>query len=158
MNYWLKCLIPWSVYSALWFKSKLQFHSDTNDKINFICRHSSGLEFNILKFYINWRIVNMKNTLIKRPMGHIAHLRNQFKSTHMIISFHWYIHEISIPLWKLFFIWPNLNPLHPRMLCAKFNWNEPSNSREDFLNIVNIFCYFVVISPWKRACPFIWTN
>ena len=32
------------------------------------------------------------------------------------------------------FIWTNLNPLHPRMLCAKFGWNWPCGSgEEDFL-------------------------
>ena len=29
------------------------------------------------------------------------------------------------------FIWTNLNPHHPRMLCANFGWNWPSGSRED---------------------------
>ena len=29
------------------------------------------------------------------------------------------------------FIWRNLNPLHPRMLCAKFGWNWPSGSWEE---------------------------
>ena len=31
-----------------------------------------------------------------------------------------------------FFIWTNLNPLHPRMLCAKFGWNWPSGSEEEW--------------------------
>ena len=58
-----------------------------------------------------------------------------------------------------FFIWINLNPLHPRMLCAKFGWNWPSGSgEEDFLISSTYFRYFVIISPWKRAGPFIWTN
>ena len=26
------------------------------------------------------------------------------------------------------FIWTNLNPLYPSMLCAKFNWNWPNGS------------------------------
>ena len=30
-----------------------------------------------------------------------------------------------------FFIWRNLNPLHQRMLCAKFGWNWPSGSGEE---------------------------
>ena len=31
------------------------------------------------------------------------------------------------------FIWINLNPLHPRMLCVKFNWNWTSGSgKEEF--------------------------
>ena len=57
------------------------------------------------------------------------------------------------------FIWTNLNPLHPRMLCAKFGWNWPSGSgEEDFLISSLYFRYFLIISPWKRAGPFIWTN
>ena len=28
-------------------------------------------------------------------------------------------------------IWTNLNPLHPRMVCAKFGWNWASGSGED---------------------------
>ena len=32
-------------------------------------------------------------------------------------------------LWP--FIWRNLNPLHPRMHCAKFGWNWPSGYGED---------------------------
>ena len=29
------------------------------------------------------------------------------------------------------FIWTNLNPLYPRMLCAKFIWNWPSGSGQE---------------------------
>ena len=32
------------------------------------------------------------------------------------------------------FIWRNLNPLHPRMFCAKFGWNWPSGSWEEVEN------------------------
>ena len=57
------------------------------------------------------------------------------------------------------FIWINLNSLHPRMLCAKFGWNWLSGSgEEDFLISSMYFHYFVIISPWKRAEPSIWTN
>ena len=57
------------------------------------------------------------------------------------------------------FIWTNLNPLHPRMLCAKFSWNWHSGPGEkDFIILSMYFHYFVIISPWKRAGPFIWTN
>ena len=57
------------------------------------------------------------------------------------------------------FIWINLNPLHPRMLCAKFGWNWLSGSgEEDFLISSMYFRYFIIISPWKRVGPFIWTN
>ena len=56
-------------------------------------------------------------------------------------------------------LWTKLNPIHPRMLCAKFGWNWPSGSGgEDFLISSMNFCYFLIISPWKRIGPFIWTK
>ena len=36
------------------------------------------------------------------------------------------------------FISGNFNPLYPRMLCAKFDWNKPGGSWEDS-NFINIF-------------------
>ena len=33
------------------------------------------------------------------------------------------------------FLWTNLNPIHPRMLCLKFGWNWPSGSGEDDENV-----------------------
>ena len=48
----------------------------------------------------------------------------------------------------------NLNPLYPRMLCAKFGWDWPSRSGEDFFKILSVyFRYFVIISPWKGRGP-----
>ena len=45
------------------------------------------------------------------------------------------------------------------MLCAKFGWNWPSGSEEkDFLILSIYFCYFAIISPWKRTEPFFWTK
>ena len=57
------------------------------------------------------------------------------------------------------FIWTNLNLLHPKIISANFGWNWPSGSgKEDFLNLSMYFRYFVIISIWKKAAPFIWTN
>ena len=51
-----------------------------------------------------------------------------------------------------FLIWRNLNPLHPRKLCAELGWNWPSGSGvEDFWISSMYFCYFVIISPWKKG-------
>ena len=36
-------------------------------------------------------------------------------------------------------IWRNLNPLHPKMLCAKFGWNWPSGSREEDENVKSLW-------------------
>ena len=50
------------------------------------------------------------------------------------------------------FIWTNLNPPHPNIICAKIGWNWPSGSGEDdFLNSSMYFRNFVIISPWKRG-------
>ena len=57
------------------------------------------------------------------------------------------------------FIWVNLNPLHPRMFVAKFGCNWSSGSgEENYLISSMYFCYFLIISPWKKTGPFIWTN
>ena len=38
-------------------------------------------------------------------------------------------------------------------------WNWPSGTREeDFKNSSMYFRYFLIISPWKKVEPFIWTN
>ena len=53
-----------------------------------------------------------------------------------------------------------VSPSSKGMLSANFVRNWPTASgKEDFLNWVrNIFCYFAIISHWKRMWPFIWTN
>ena len=71
-------------------------------------------------------------------MGHIAHLRKQFKS----INTYDYITLIKrrkkpiINIMRIyfFFIWRKLNPLHPKMICAEIGWNWLIGSgEEDFL-------------------------
>ena len=56
-----------------------------------------------------------------------------------------------------FFIWRNLNPPHPRMLCAKIGWNWLNGSGEENF-LISYFRCFVIIYPCKRARPFFWTN
>ena len=54
-----------------------------------------------------------------------------------LISSMYFRHFVIISHWKRAgpFIWTNLNPLHPRMLCAKFGWNWPSGSGEEDENV-----------------------
>ena len=55
------------------------------------------------------------------------------------------------------FLWIVVNPLHSKMICAKFGWNWPSRSGEkDFIKFLPcIFTInFIIISLW----PFIWRN
>ena len=94
-------------------------------------------------------------------MGHNAHLRKQFikhENTGTSICFRYFI---IISPWKR--VWPfiliNLNPHHLSMLSAKFGWNWPSSSGEEFFKISSTcFHYFIIISPWKRGWPFILIN
>ena len=78
-----------------------------------------------------------------------------------LISSMYFHYFVIISPWKRAgpFIWTNLNPLHPRMHCAKFGWNWLSGSgEEDSLISSMYFHHFVIISPWKMAGPFIWTK
>ena len=65
--------------------------------------------------------------------------------------FHYFV---IISPWKRAgpFIWTNLNPLHPRMLCAKFGWNWLSGSgEEDFLILSMFFPYFCNYLPLEKG-------
>ena len=78
------------------------------------------IKYHAIIYIMKYPLLN-KN---KRPMGHIAHLRNQFKS----INTYDYIitlikrrrKNIHFMITYCFF---HLNP-HPRMLCAKIGWNQ----------------------------------
>ena len=51
----------------------------------------------------------------------------------------------NYPPWKRseLFIWTNLNPLHPKMISAKFGWNCLNGSGEYiFFQFVNVFLQF----------------
>ena len=123
--------------------------------------HLPILYYKYKTFFHKTNSQKQKTEKNKRSMGHITHLRKQFKSINtydyiitLIKRRRKNIIDFRIIYW--FFICRNLNPLHPRMLCAKFGWNWLSGSGEDdFLISSMYFHYFVIISPWKRAEPFI---
>ena len=71
-----------------------------------------------------------------------------------------FCNRVIISLWKKRgpSFWKNLNLLHSRMLFTEFCQNEPSDSGEDFKNFSMYFRMFVIISHWRRAWPFIYTN
>ena len=83
----------------------------------------------------------------KRPMGHIAHLRKQFKLINTYDNIITLIKRrkriiINFITIYCFLIWRNLNPPYPRMmLCANIGWNWLSGSEEeDFLISSMYFC------------------
>ena len=115
-------------------------------------------------------------------MGHIANMRNQFKSMNAFERSYDNIYYIIGPVVQekiLKFcdctfcnfviianvercglsIWINLNPFYRRILFAKYGWNWPSGSgEEDFYNLSTYFRNFAIISPWKKEGAFIWIN
>ena len=58
-----------------------------------------------------------------------------------LISSMYFGYFINISPWKRAwpFIWTKLNPLHPRMLCAKFGWNWLSGSGEEGENVKSLW-------------------
>ena len=79
----------------------------------------------------------------------------------------YFLYFVIIFYWKRpwTFIWTNLNSFHLRMFYAKFKWHIGPLVLEKILKIVLMnFRYFVIVSPKKRARPFIltfkqtWTN
>ena len=46
-----------------------------------------------------------------------------------------------------------------RILCAKFDWNWPAGSWEEYFWVINAFQLFgYYISPWNGAWPIIWNK
>lgn len=58
--------------------------------------------------------------------------------------------------WSSF--WTNLNFLYPKIHCFKSSLNWSIDSQEDIWISAMYFCDFIMISSWKRAWPFVWTN
>ena len=86
----------------------------------------------------------------KRPMGHIAHLRKQFKSIYHNVD-----KEKEKPNYQLFRYWMvlHLNKFKspsPRMLSAKWLKLSKWFWRRGFLNFVNVFSLFRNNLPLKR--------
>ena len=75
-------------------------------------------------------------------MTHIAHLGKKFKSINtydyiIMLKTEGKIHYLLFE--NLMVPYSNkLESLHPTVLCAKFGWNWPSGSGEDFKNFVNV--------------------
>ena len=49
------------------------------------------------------------------------------------------------------FIWTNLNPLHPRILCDKFCWNDLMIQERKIFKFVNVFSLFLNYHPLVKG-------
>jgi hypothetical protein len=72
-----------------------------------------------------------------------------------MIPSHFYIFVIISPLKRTSpFIWRNLNPLHQRIICTKFDWLWPAGFREeDFFKKFSVFLLFHYYLPLEKAIP-----
>ena len=146
----LHCLfskeLPYMYFFFVW-------HSHTTKKL---CIYVKCYMYIIVKTYLRsitcsphdeWGIGSVLFLPNKRPMGHIAHLRKQFKS---IKTYDYIIMLIKRRKNNIiyfmrnfcFFIWRILNPPHQRMLCAKIGWNWLSGSGEE--NFLISICIFTI--------------
>ena len=64
----------------------------------------------------------------------------------------------SGPLGKGLFFYIDLNPHQPNMLCANFGWIGPVVVEKIFRFHQCIFGIMVIMSSWKGAGSFTWTN
>ena len=95
----------------------------------------------------NWHPFTHKSYVLNLVEVGPVVLEKIFKSSKCIFT----IFQLSPPLRRMWpFIWPNLNPLHQRILRAKFGWNWPSGSGEDFYKLSIHFWYFPIIILWER--------
>ena len=62
-------------------------------------------------------------------LAHAVFLRKRFFLISSMYFRNFYLSPLGKGVWN--FLWTNLNPLHLRMLCAKFGWNWPTGSGED---------------------------
>jgi hypothetical protein len=89
-------------------------------------------------------------------IGQVVLEENIFKWPHSIFTFF----VIISPLKRTWhFIWTNLNSLHPRIICTKFDWIWLAGSGKKDFKFFSVYFYsFANISSWRRDIPFIWTN
>ena len=101
-----------------------------------VCRniHFGAFKLHEMIFLLLYRVKQDLNHN-KRPMVHIAHPRKQFKSINAFLIIIMLIKRRKNIIYFMRIEWSfirtNLNPLHPRMFCAKLGWNWPSGSGEE---------------------------
>ena len=81
---------------------------------------------------------------IKRPLGHITHLRNQFKSINTFGNSYDYIIMLS---------WRGKKPIISFLIIDISFFVKPWSSCLE-LTWVMVFCYFIIIFPWKSSLEF----
>lgn len=93
----------------------------------------------------------------ERPMVHIAHTRNQFKSINIVEQNHDFIltlikrKKALSPFCEFYdSLYVKRKSLSPKNACDKFSWNWSNRSRENNCQISSIYIFycFVIISSW----------
>ena len=148
------CTKQW-LYHSINKKKEEYFHFE-NSMVDYLLKLESPSHKVILhQVWLNWtELSSPKNALCQ------VWLKLAQKDFFFILSMCFRYFVIFFP-WSRTrpFICKNLNFIHQTMLCTKFGWNWPSGFGANIFCISSMyFCYFVIISPWKKELPFIWTN
>ena len=95
--------------------------------------------------YFHFKIISLRNSgaLHLNRLDSPSHMDNLCQVWLKLTHWFWrrrflnFCYFVIISPWKTTgpFIWTNLNPLHPRMLRAKFGWNWPSGFGEEDENV-----------------------
>ena len=86
--------------------------------------------------------LNQSHWLCRHPCDPMFWTRGSGKEDFYKLSIYFYYFPIISPLGRAWpFIWTNLNPLHPGILCAKFGWNWSSGSGEEDENVKSLQTY-----------------
>ena len=85
-------------------------------------------------FYENWMVFHLNKIESHSPKDALCQVcfSGSGEEDFLILSIYFWYFVIISPQKRVGpFIWLKLNPLHPRMLCAKFGWNWLSGSGEE---------------------------
>ena len=124
-----------SINTKLWLyqKSKRWFVKEKSNNILFIIKWSL-----FIKPWVPFIYGCLMQSLVEIDLM----VLQQKTFLDLVIVFRYFV---TISPWKRAwpFIWTHLNPLYPRMLCAKFGWNWPCGSgEEDFFKLQQ--CIFTI--------------
>ena len=123
--------------------------------INYITKYETKCHLFLLNNYSK-QVVHGPFRLPKKPIQIIKHIcytcKYLCKAMINIIKLVWRgnFNHLLFDNWMVL-ICKTLSQLHPTMLFAKFGWNWLSASGEDLKILWKYFCYFGIISPFKKG-------
>ena len=117
------------IWGKFWLRIKMNY------KICPVVQEEAIFKFRECTFAILLLSPNVKRWL---KLAQWFWRRRFFKYVNVFSQFHNYLPFKRVEP----FIWTNLNPLHPKMICAKFGWKWTSGSGEE--DFISFYCIFAI--------------